>query len=198
MRFLCPWDFPDKGTRVGCHSLLQGIFPTQGLNPGLLHCGQILYWLSHQESPNYVPSHRCSSWFQQVGTGCHILFPLPPPSRSGGEIPDKLPSRTLISHTCWWSLKILSRGCDFLSLPLSFISALQKPEAWKERLPSLLPLPYKTIQLRARWSSAPCYSPIWHPRVGRGGQVLENDYPLIDSPSRLAGVDGLWLKGVWA
>ena len=35
----------------GCHFLLQGIFPTQELNPGLQHCRQILYHLSHQESP---------------------------------------------------------------------------------------------------------------------------------------------------
>ena len=35
----------------GCHAFLQGIFPTQGLNPGLLHYRQILYCLSHQESP---------------------------------------------------------------------------------------------------------------------------------------------------
>ena len=40
-----------KNTGVGCHALLQGIFPTQGLNPGLLHCMWILYWLSHQGSP---------------------------------------------------------------------------------------------------------------------------------------------------
>ena len=33
---------------MGCHSLLQGIFPTEGLNLGLLHCRQILYHLSHQ------------------------------------------------------------------------------------------------------------------------------------------------------
>ena len=33
IRILCPWDFPGKNTWVGCHSLLQGIFPTQGLNP---------------------------------------------------------------------------------------------------------------------------------------------------------------------
>ena len=32
-RLLCPWDSPGKNTRVGCHALLQGIFPTQGLNP---------------------------------------------------------------------------------------------------------------------------------------------------------------------
>ena len=36
-RFLCPWDFPGKNTRVGCHFLFQGIFLTQGLNPCLLH-----------------------------------------------------------------------------------------------------------------------------------------------------------------
>ena len=40
-----------KNTRVGSHSLLQGIFPTQGLNPGLLHCRRILYQLSYQGSP---------------------------------------------------------------------------------------------------------------------------------------------------
>ena len=39
---------------VGCHALLQGVFPTQGSNPGLPHCRRILYRLSHQESPNYT------------------------------------------------------------------------------------------------------------------------------------------------
>ena len=47
-----PWDdFPGKNTGVGCHSLLQGIFPIQELNLGLLYCRQILYHLSHQGSP---------------------------------------------------------------------------------------------------------------------------------------------------
>ena len=36
------WDFPGKNTGVGCHALLQGIFPTQGSNPGLPHCRWIL------------------------------------------------------------------------------------------------------------------------------------------------------------
>ena len=39
---LCPWNSPGKSTGMGCHSLLQGIFPIQGLNVGLLHCRQIL------------------------------------------------------------------------------------------------------------------------------------------------------------
>ena len=51
-RLLCPWKSPGKNTEEGCHSLLQGIFLTQGLNLGLLHCRQILYHLSHQWSPH--------------------------------------------------------------------------------------------------------------------------------------------------
>ena len=35
-RLLCPWDSPGKNTKVGCYFLLQGIFPTQELNPGLV------------------------------------------------------------------------------------------------------------------------------------------------------------------
>ena len=42
-RLLCSWDSPGKNPGLGSHSLLQGIFLTQGLNPGLLHCRRILY-----------------------------------------------------------------------------------------------------------------------------------------------------------
>ena len=45
---------PGKNTGVGCHALLWGVFPTQGLNPGLLHCRQILYHLNHQRSPRIL------------------------------------------------------------------------------------------------------------------------------------------------
>ena len=50
-RHLCPWTFSSKNTGVGCHALLKGLFHTQQLNPGLLHCKYILYHLSHQGSP---------------------------------------------------------------------------------------------------------------------------------------------------
>ena len=46
-----PWDSPGTNTGVGCHPLLQGIFLTQELNLGLLHCRQILYQLSCLGSP---------------------------------------------------------------------------------------------------------------------------------------------------
>ena len=45
-----PWDFPSKSTGVVCHFLLQGIFPTQGVNLGLPPCRQMLYHLSYQGS----------------------------------------------------------------------------------------------------------------------------------------------------
>ena len=64
--FATPWtvanqgppsmDCPGRNTGVGCHFLLQGIFPSQGLNPGLPHCRQILYHLSHQGRPNFIYS----------------------------------------------------------------------------------------------------------------------------------------------
>ena len=43
-------DSPGNNTGVSCHVLLQGTFPTQGSNPGVLHCRQILYHLSHHKS----------------------------------------------------------------------------------------------------------------------------------------------------
>ena len=46
-----PWNSPGQTTGVGSLSLLQGIFPTQGSNPGLLHCRWILCQLSYQGSP---------------------------------------------------------------------------------------------------------------------------------------------------
>ena len=47
-----PWSSPGQDTGVGSLSLLQGIFPTQGSNPGLLRCRRILYQLSHKGSPS--------------------------------------------------------------------------------------------------------------------------------------------------
>ena len=54
------WNSPGQNTGVGCLSLLQGIFPTQGLNPGLLHGRQILDQLSYQGSPTLCTSSQSS------------------------------------------------------------------------------------------------------------------------------------------
>ena len=60
-RLLCPWDFSGKNTGVGSHFLLQGTFLTQGCNPRLPYCGQILYHLSHQGWKRYwIPQVKVS------------------------------------------------------------------------------------------------------------------------------------------
>ena len=67
---------PDQNTGVGSLSLLQGIFPAQGLNPGLLHCRRILYQLSHKGSPRILdwvayPFSSRSSWPRNwTGVSC--------------------------------------------------------------------------------------------------------------------------------
>ena len=53
-----PWNSPDQNTGVGSHSLLQGIFPTQGSNPGLCHCRCVLYQLGKPITCRLVPKNQ--------------------------------------------------------------------------------------------------------------------------------------------
>ena len=75
-RLLCPWDSPGKNTGMGCHALLQGIFPTQRSNPGLPHGKRILYHLSHQVCLRILewvvhPFSRGSPWPRNwTGVSC--------------------------------------------------------------------------------------------------------------------------------
>ena len=61
-----PWNSPGKNTEVGCHLLLQGLFPTQGLSPGLLHCLQILYCLSHPGSLKVFVGRKATTNLDRV------------------------------------------------------------------------------------------------------------------------------------
>ena len=71
-----PWNSPDQNTGVCSISLLQGIFPTQGSNPGLLHCRWFLYQLSHKGSPRtqvwvaYPFSRGSCQPRKQTGVSC--------------------------------------------------------------------------------------------------------------------------------
>ena len=73
-----PWNSPGQNTGVGNLSLLQGIFPTQGMNAGLLHCTWNLYQLSHRGSPRilewvaYPFSSRSSQPRNQTGVSCIV------------------------------------------------------------------------------------------------------------------------------
>ena len=129
------WNFSCQNTGVGSLSLLQGILPTQGLNPGLLHCRQNLYQLSHQGSPRRLewvvyPFSSGSSWprnqtrvscivggfftnwaitvksLQSCPTLCNAIDGSPP----GSPVPGILQARTLewvaISFSRAWKWKV--------------------------------------------------------------------------------------------
>ena len=58
---LCPWNSPGKNIGVGCHALLQGILPTQGSNPGLLNCRQILIWATREARKMFSSDTKCKT-----------------------------------------------------------------------------------------------------------------------------------------
>ena len=82
-RLLCQWGFPGKNTGMSCHFLLQGIFPTQGLNPGFLHCSQSvssvtqscptlrLHRLQHTRPPCPSPTSGVYSNSYPLSQWCH-------------------------------------------------------------------------------------------------------------------------------
>ena len=80
-------DSPGKNTVVSCHALLQGIFPTQGSKPGLLHCRQILYHLKHQGNLHthtacMLSHHSCTRLCNSMDCsppGSSVQSPCPPP-----------------------------------------------------------------------------------------------------------------------
>ena len=127
---LYPWDSPGNSTGVGCHFLLQGIFPTQGSNPGLLQCRQTLYHLSCQGSHKPFKNPNLAKWTTWLNTcrsalkdNWHGLNQLeirsarfgqrdpaqvaylstrtPRPKRPGRVCP--VPSQTLRIHCCFCS-----------------------------------------------------------------------------------------------
>ena len=125
-RLFCAWDSPGKNTAMGCHFLLQRIFPTQGSNPSLAHCRQMLYRLSHQGSPDYMVSSQFSR-----SVVSNSLWPhesqharLPCPS---------LAPRTCSNSCslCWWCHPTISFSVTtFFSCPQSFPVSGTFPMSW--------------------------------------------------------------------
>ena len=98
-------DSPGMDTGVGCHVLLQGIFPTQGSNPGLSHCRQIFYCLSHQWSPfltlfqYFFLSHSCSSLLSSVSSTQSVS------KRGLNHLQDERWGRLVQNADCWFILQ---------------------------------------------------------------------------------------------
>ena len=69
-RLLCPWDSPGENTGVGLHALLQGIFPTQGLNPRLLNWQKNSLLMTHQGGIGSAKSRRREIAWHLQRTSC--------------------------------------------------------------------------------------------------------------------------------
>ena len=94
-----PWNSPGQNTRVGSLSLLQGVFPTQGSNPGLPHCMWILYQLSHKGSPKtLIPSDKQEYFITSVWSLAWIRRWQPTPGLLSG---DSLGQRSLLGYSPW-------------------------------------------------------------------------------------------------
>ena len=99
-----PWNSLGQNTGVGSHSLLQGIFPTWGSNPGFPHCRQILYQLSHQGSSRILewvvyPFSSGYSWPRNWTRVSCI---------AGGFLPAELPGKPY-QWPCWYTKKLIQK-----------------------------------------------------------------------------------------
>ena len=119
-KLLCPWDFPGKNTGVGCHLLLQGIFPTQGLNSHLL-C--FLHWqvdysllVPHEKPHKYIYS---------------IFFWISFPFRSPQSIKQNSLSYIVGFHFIYF---IHSISSGYMSIPISQLIPLLTPHLVSIRL----------------------------------------------------------------
>ena len=108
----CPWEFSRQKYWSGCYALFQGIFPTLGSNPGLLHCRQILHPLSYleQDSVQFCSVQSCLALCNPMDCST----PGFPPSPTPGTYSNSCPSRWLCHPT------ISSSVVPFSSCPQSF------------------------------------------------------------------------------
>ena len=111
-----PWNSPGQNTGVGSCCLLQGIFPTQGLNPGLPPCRQILYQLSHQGSPRtlWVADNKeifLAPWTQtsvRIGGRHHVSQVAWLNFLRGGSVWRSIAFPLLVQSSCSYSSRLSS------------------------------------------------------------------------------------------
>ena len=111
-RLLCPWDSPGKNSAVGCHALLQGISLTLGLNPGLLHCRQVLQYQCHLGSNQCGTFELCATLDVQIShpasytessSVMRVVQPRPVCVDSGLSGPSQKAGRNSVSMRSGWA-----------------------------------------------------------------------------------------------
>ena len=138
---LHPWDFPGKSTGVGCHFLLQRIFPTQGSNLGLLHCRKMLYCLNHKGSP----AAAAAKLLQSCPTLCNPIDGSPPGSPVPGVLQARILEWVAISFSNVWKGKVKVKSLSRVRLfATPWSAAYQAPPSMgfsKQEYWSGVPLP---------------------------------------------------------
>ena len=168
---LCPRDFPGKDTGVGCLFLLQWIFLTQGSNPGLLYCRQILYHLSHQGS--YLSSVQFSRPVMSNSLLPHELQRARPPCSSA--TPGVHPNSCPLSR--WCHLTISSSVIPFSSCLQSF------PTSGSFQMSQLFPSDGQSVGVSASTSVLPMDIQDWSPLGWTGWISLQSKGLSESSPT---------------
>ena len=143
-RFFCLWDFPGKKTGMGCHFLLQGIFPTLGSNLCFLHCRWILYHWATCESCSVQLSSVVSDYGLQQA---RLLCPLSTSRAYANSYP----------LTRWCQPTILSSVFPFLSSPQSY------PESGSFQISQFFTSGGQSIVASASASVLPMNTQDWFP-----------------------------------
>ena len=113
-------DSPGKNIGAGCHALLQGIFPTQGLNPGLPHCRRILNHLSHQGSPRIL---EWVAYSFSRGEIPHSGIEPGSPALQADSLPAELPGKPPVLYSRSVLVFYFVYSSMYMSVPVSqFIS----------------------------------------------------------------------------
>ena len=195
---MTPWTSPGKNIGVASCSLLQGILPTQGSNPGLLHSRQTLYRLSHQGSRKTPPS----KWDLPCLQPLKFYFQLPPPNPC-------VPSMLCFPNTaCPFSgslvcflFDVASPHTPFPSVPVFY--CMKKPAGGASFIPSLMLFPGSLVvkTLSAVQMTQETWFDLGSGRSpgGRNGSPLQyscQENPM-DRGTRLATVPGVAKSQTW-
>ena len=157
---VCPWDSPGKNTGVDCHSLCQGIFPTQELNPSLLYCRQMPYHLRS--------SVQFSSVTQLCLTLCH---PKITARQATLSITNSWSLRKLMSScpsSRWYHPAISSSVVPFFSCPQSLLASGSFP------MSQLLTWCGQSVRVSASESVLPMNTQDWSPLGWTGWISLQS------------------------
>ena len=190
------WDSPGQNTGVGSLSLLQGIFPTQGSNPGFPHCRQIPYQLSHKGSPGILERKKES----EVAQSCSTLW-VPMDSYSPWGVLESVAisfsrgsswpkNETLVSHTAGryftlWATREALRVLEWIAY--SFSSGSSQSRDWTQNL----------LAMQETWVQSLDWEDPLEKEMATHSSILAWRIPWTEEPGGLQSMGSQGLRHDW-